>query len=184
MAGMAATPRDRDAERGYAPSRRHEQGAAEERDIRARVQQLTVRQQRFERSLAKRLDLDAAGLEVVDRLISSGPATPTDLAHRVEISTAAMTLVLNRLEDRGHISRERHPSDGRKLIVTVSDAASADAERMVAPLIDEVERVIAAMSERERDVVSRFLDDLIDAYDRSTPSSPQAQAPRHRPRPA
>lgn len=167
---MDATSNQRAAGReGYSPSRRHEIEPAEERDIRSRVQQLTMRQQRFERSLAKRLDLDAAGLEVVDHLISSGPTTPTELAHRVEISTAAMTLVLNRLEDRGHIGRERHPSDGRKLIVTVSDAAAADAERMVAPLIDEVEDVISAMSEEERAVVSRFLDDLIGAYDRSTP---------------
>lgn len=170
MTDMDATSNQRAAGRGgYSPSRRHETEPAEERDLRSRVQQLTMRQQRFERSLAKRLDLDAAGLEVVDHLISSGPTTPTELAHRVEISTAAMTLVLNRLEDRGHIGRERHPSDGRKLIVTVSDAAAADAERMVAPLIDEVEDVISAMSEEERAVVSRFLDDLIGAYDRSTP---------------
>lgn len=159
------------AERGssYDPSRRHDRGRAEEQDIRARVQQLTMRQQRFERSLAKRLDLDAAGLEVLDHLISAGPATPTELARRVEISTAAMTLVLNRLENRGHVGRERHPSDGRKLIVTASDEAAADAEHLVAPLIDEVERVIDSLGEGDRGVVSRFLDELIRAYDRATP---------------
>lgn len=169
MAHMDVTPNAAGARPRYEPSRRHDRESAQESDIRARVQQLTMRQQRFERSLAKRLDLDAAGLEVVDHLISGGPTTPTELAHRVEISTAAMTLVLNRLEDRGHVSRERHPSDGRKLIVTVSDAAAADAQRMVAPLIDEVEGLIASMDEGERAVISRFLDDLIGAYDRSTP---------------
>lgn len=154
----------------YQPSLRHDGGEAEGHDIRARVQQLTMRQQRFERSLAKRLDLDAVGLEVLDHLISGGAATPTELAHRVEVSTAAMTLVLNRLEDRGHVSRERHPSDGRKLIVTVSPDAAAEAERMVAPLIGEVEELIDALSDEARHAVSRFLDDLIGAYDRSTPA--------------
>lgn len=154
----------------YEPSRRHDDDSIDESDIRSRVQQLTMRQQRFERAIAKRLDLDAPGLEVLDHLISRGPTTPTELAHRVEISTAAMTLVLNRLEDRGHVRRDRHPSDGRKLIVTASEDAATDAERLVAPLIGEVEAQIAAMSEEDRATVSRFLDDLVRAYDRSTPS--------------
>ncbi|MGN7860781.1 MarR family winged helix-turn-helix transcriptional regulator [Microbacterium sp. 22303] len=153
----------------YDPARRHEAGSAAEQDIRARVQQLTMRQQRFERAIAKRLELDAVGLEALDHLISGGPTTPTELAHRVEVSTAAMTLVLNRLEDRGHVRRERHPSDGRKLIVTASDEAATAARQLVAPLIVAVEGVIAAMSDGERAVVSRFLDELVDAYDRSTP---------------
>lgn len=154
----------------YDPSRRHDAGEIDEIDIRTRVQQLTMRQQRFERSIAKQLELDAPGLEVLDHLISRGPTTPTELAHRVEISTAAMTLVLNRLEDRGHVRRDRHPSDGRKLIVTASEDAAADAERLVEPLIVEVEAQIAAMSEGERATVAKFLDDLIRAYDRSTAS--------------
>lgn len=154
----------------YEPSRRHDEESIDESDIRGRVQQLTMRQQRFERSIAKQLELDAAGLEVLDHLISRGPNTPTELAHRVEISTAAMTLVLNRLEDRGHVRRERHPSDGRKLIVTASDDAATEAENLVAPLIREVEAQIAAMSDADRATVATFLDDLIRAYDRSTAS--------------
>ena len=154
----------------YEPSRRHDDETTDEGDIRSRVQQLTMRQQRFERAIAKHLDVDAPGLEVLDHLISRGPTTPTDLAHNVEISTAAMTLVLNRLEDRGHVRRDRHPSDGRKLIVTASDDAEAEAERLVAPLIGEVEAQIAAMSAAERATVARFLDDLVRAYDRSTPN--------------
>lgn len=153
----------------YDPTRRHHSGEIDESDIRTRVQQLTMRQQRFERSIAKQLDLDASGLEVLDHLISRGPTTPTELAHRVEISTAAMTLVLNRLEDRGHVRRDRHPSDGRKLIVTASEDAATEAERLVEPLIGEVEAQIAAMTEEERATVAKFLDDLIRAYDRSTP---------------
>lgn len=154
----------------YEPSRLDDEESIDESDIRGRVQQLTMRQQRFERSIAKQLELDAAGLEVLDHLISRGPTTPTELAHRVEISTAAMTLVLNRLEDRGHVRRERHPSDGRKLIVTASDDAATEAENLVAPLIREVEAQIAAMSDADRATVATFLDDLIRAYDRSTAS--------------
>ncbi|MFC9517067.1 MarR family winged helix-turn-helix transcriptional regulator [Nocardiaceae bacterium NPDC056970] len=143
----------------------------EDGDIRARVQQLTIRQQRFERFVAKELDVDLAGLEAMDHLMSSGPATPTELARKLEISTAAMTLVLNRLEASGHVARERHPSDGRKLIVTASESSAQEAYERVAPLIDGVEGLIESLSAAERAVVGSFLDRLIGIYDASTSPS-------------
>lgn len=130
-----------------------------------------MRQQRFERSLAKRLAIDAHGLEAMDNLIALGPLTPTELAHRLDISTAAMTLVLNRLEDAGHIRRERHPNDGRKLLVIANDESADQAQNMVLPLVEGVETLIASMSEKEREIASRFVDELIRLYDESTPAT-------------
>ncbi|MFZ7088806.1 MarR family winged helix-turn-helix transcriptional regulator [Curtobacterium sp. RRHDQ10] len=137
-------------------------------DIRARVQQVAVRQQRFERHLAAALDVDATGLEAMDHLITVGPATPTELARRLEISTAAMTLVLNRLEARGHVTRARHPSDGRKLVVTAVERSSDLAYEHVLPMIEGIEAVIADMSAPERATVQSFLDRLIEVYDAAT----------------
>nr|WP_249404072.1 MarR family transcriptional regulator [Microbacterium sp. CFBP 13617] len=101
----------------------------------------------------------------MDHLISTGPATPTELARRLGISTAAMTLVLHRLENAGHIRRERHPHDGRKLVVTAVDDSRDRARELVTPLIEGVETVVQAMDTAERATVQRFLDRLIDAYD-------------------
>nr|WP_244630714.1 MULTISPECIES: MarR family transcriptional regulator [unclassified Microbacterium] len=101
----------------------------------------------------------------MDHLISTGPATPTELARRLGISTAAMTLVLHRLENAGHIRRERHPHDGRKLVVTPVDGSRDRARELVTPLIEGVETVVQAMDAAERATVQRFLDRLIDAYD-------------------
>ncbi|MGI4895436.1 MAG: MarR family winged helix-turn-helix transcriptional regulator [Janthinobacterium lividum] len=134
-------------------------------DIRARIQQVAIRQQRFERHLAGRLGVDAAGLEAMDHLISTGPATPTELARRLGISTAAMTLVLNRLETQEHIRRDRHPSDGRKLVVTAVRASADQAHRHVLPLIEGVEALIESMDDVERATVQHFLDQLITIYD-------------------
>ncbi len=134
-------------------------------DLRARIQQVAVRQQRFERHLARRLAVDPIGLEAMDHLIASGPATPTELARRLEISTAAMTLVLNRLEDAGHVRRDRHPSDGRKLVVTAAQDSADAAYALVLPLIDGVEELTAGMDAEQRATVQAFLDRLIGIYD-------------------
>nr|WP_246383370.1 MarR family transcriptional regulator [Microbacterium proteolyticum] len=101
----------------------------------------------------------------MDHLISSGDATPTELARRLGISTAAMTLVLHRLENAGHIHRERHPHDGRKLVVSAVDHSRDRARDLVTPLIDGIERVVDDMDAAERATVQRFLDRLIDVYD-------------------
>lgn len=168
--GPTDGPRDRDARRDRDDRRDREAARRDGRslpedDIRARVQQVGVRQQRFERHLARALDVDAAGLEAMDHLISHGQSTPTELARRLEISTAAMTLVLNRLESAGHVTRERHPSDGRKLVVTAAERSSDRAYDLVLPLIEGIEDVVAGMDATERATVQVFLDRLIGIYD-------------------
>lgn len=137
-------------------------------DIRARVQQLGVRQQRFERYLASELGVDAPGLEAMDHLIATGPATPTELAKRLGISTAATTLVLNRLEDAGHIRRDRHPSDGRKLVVTAAQSSADRAYERVLPMIEGVEDLVSGLSAADRATVQAFLDRLVAIYDDAT----------------
>jgi DNA-binding MarR family transcriptional regulator len=140
-------------------------------DIRAQVQQLHIRQQRFERHLARLLQVDQPGLEAMDHLISTGPATPTELARKVEISTAAMTLVLNRLEGAGHLWRTRHPSDGRKLVVTADEESAEQVHRAVRPVIDGVESLIAAMDDDQRRAVTDFLAGLLKLYDDAIPGA-------------
>lgn len=137
-------------------------------DIRSRVQQVAIRQQKFERYMARELVVDQVGLEVMDHLITIGSATPTELARRLDTSTAAMTLVLNRLEGAGHVRRDRHPSDGRKLVVTAAEASSDRAHELVLPIIDGVEDLVAGMDATERATVQAFLDRLLAIYDDAT----------------
>jgi DNA-binding MarR family transcriptional regulator len=160
MPGMTANP-----DRADRTAARRDGRPLPDDDLRARVQQLHVRQQRFEKFLARRLEVDHGGLEAMDHLISTGPATPTELARRLEISTAAMTLVLNRLEAAGHVQRRRHPSDGRKLVVTAAGESTEQVYRAVQPMIDGIEEMIAAMDDAERRAVGTFLDGLIALYD-------------------
>ena len=118
--------------------------------------------------MARELAVDPVGLEVMDHLITIGSATPTELARRLDTSTAAMTLVLNRLEDAGHVRRDRHPSDGRKLVVTAADASSDRAYELVLPIIDGVEDLVAGLDATERATVQAFLDRLLAIYDDAT----------------
>jgi DNA-binding MarR family transcriptional regulator len=137
-------------------------------DLRARLQQLSVRQQRFEKFLAEDLHVDHPGLETMQHLISSGSTTPSELARKIGLSTAAMSLVLNRLEAAGHITRERHPSDRRKLVVTAAQMSTDQAYERVLPMIEGVEALVASLSPDERNTIESFLDRLLAIYDDAT----------------
>ncbi|MYW05887.1 MarR family transcriptional regulator [Streptomyces sp. SID3343] len=145
------------------------QGATAAReDLRDRLRNLTLRQQRFERYLSRRLHVDPAGLAVMDHLVNVGPATPTELARRLEASTAATTLIVDRLVAGGHATRQPHPTDRRKVIVTPAEDWGATAYTYVAPIVHGVTEAAAALTPQERSTVVAFLDRVIDAYDHAT----------------
>ncbi|MFF1923183.1 MarR family winged helix-turn-helix transcriptional regulator [Streptomyces sp. NPDC058221] len=133
--------------------------------IREQLRNLTLRQQRFERRLGRQLRVDPAGLAVMDHLVNVGPTTPTDLAHRLEASTAATTLVIDRLVAGGHATREPHPTDRRKVIVTPAEHWGATAYEHVAPVIEGVTDAAAELSPDEQAVVAAFLERIVGVYD-------------------
>ncbi|MYS86171.1 MarR family winged helix-turn-helix transcriptional regulator [Embleya scabrispora] len=134
-------------------------------DIRDRLRTLTLRQQRFERYLGREMRVDAAGLAVMDHLVANGPATPTDLARRLDASTAATTLVIDRLVAGGHASRAPHPTDRRKVVVSPAEDWEASAFEHVSPIVRGVNEAVESLSEQERATVAAFLDRVVKAYD-------------------
>ena len=150
---------------------RHQDDALATDDIRRRLQRLTASHEKFERTVERDLEVDAAGLATMDLLITRGPATPTELARAVEISTAAMTLVLNRLEASGHITRESHPTDRRKVVVTATEASTIRAHDSFQPLLRGVDTLVDSMGNDERLAVATFLAELLAIYDEAISAS-------------
>jgi DNA-binding MarR family transcriptional regulator len=60
-----------------------------------------------------------AALATLDR---HGPLTPGELAAHEKISPPSMTRILAVLEDRDLVARAPHPTDGRQVLVAVSQA--------------------------------------------------------------
>jgi DNA-binding MarR family transcriptional regulator len=72
---------------------------------------------RFHSALAERLGMNVTDFKCVAVLSESGAMTAGKLAERVGLSTAATTLVVDRLERAGLVRRERDPDDRRKVIL-------------------------------------------------------------------
>ncbi|WP_326661247.1 MarR family winged helix-turn-helix transcriptional regulator [Streptomyces sp. NBC_00385] len=100
---------------------------------------------------------------------NSSPSGRAFFGSRLDASTAATTLVIDRLVAGGHALREPHPTDRRKVIVTPAEHWGATAYEHVAPVIGGVTDAAAELSSDEQAVVAAFLERIVAVYDDATP---------------
>jgi DNA-binding MarR family transcriptional regulator len=67
-------------------------------------------------------ELTLAESSALKRLDRDGPATSSDLAKQDRISPQSMGATLAALEQRGLIERRRDPGDGRRIVLSISEA--------------------------------------------------------------
>ncbi len=133
--------------------------------IRETLLQLLGLQLRFRRHMQESLRVDSAGLTTMIHLSIVGSDTPTAIAHTLETSTAATSLVLSRLEASGHISRQPHPTDRRKVVVAPAPASLASARESANPLTAGIDRLTHTLTPVERSTVAQFLQGLVHVYE-------------------
>ncbi|MBO3086653.1 MarR family winged helix-turn-helix transcriptional regulator [Cellulomonas fengjieae] len=78
-----------------------------------------------------RAERGAAGLTdpqftVLAWLTKEGPLTPGQLAERERIQPPSMTRTVNGLVELGLVAKTEHPSDGRQVVVSLTDAGVAE----------------------------------------------------------
>jgi len=113
----------------------------------------------------------AVGISVPEMLalehLGAGGLGPSDLAQRLQMTTGAVTALVDRLEAGGHAVRAPHPSDRRRVVVTRTQKADDDLTQEVAPMAMEILALAEGLSDPERQAVGRFLDGFIAIIERT-----------------
>ncbi|MGY1746253.1 MarR family winged helix-turn-helix transcriptional regulator [Blastococcus sp. SYSU D00695] len=118
-----------------------------------RVTQLQREVHLAQRATFARHGLDAASFDVLAALRRAGPPyqlTPTALMRTALVTSGAITQRLDRLEERGLITRARSASDGRGVVVTLTDAGRAALDAALPDHLETERRLLAGLSEQER----------------------------------
>ena len=118
----------------------------------------------FEAHLGRELSVNATDLEAMEELIRDGALSPTELARRLNMSTAAVTTVVDRLTAVGHVSRERNPDDRRGVLVVPQPDSVRQAMSTLMPMILGMDGVLAAFDDAERDTITAYLGKVADVY--------------------
>jgi DNA-binding MarR family transcriptional regulator len=92
--------------------------------------------------------------------------TAGGLGAAVDLSSASVTALVDRLERMGHVHRERDEADRRRVVVAVSDTALAAGRRFFGALQEDVVEAMEGYTAEELDVVRRFLVEMTEVITR------------------
>ncbi|MFG1798459.1 MarR family winged helix-turn-helix transcriptional regulator [Nocardia sp. NPDC049149] len=111
-------------------------------------------------------NLDAASFDVLATLRRSDPPhclTPTELMHSAMVTSGAITQRLDRLEERGLVTRSRSESDGRGVRVALTEAGLALIDAALPDHVATEERLLAKLSPTDRDQLADNLRTMLES---------------------
>src|SRR5713226_6565044 len=106
---------------------------------------------------ADRIGINATDLNCLNILSFSGQMTAGQLAKATGLTTAAITGVIDRLEEAGYARRERDTADRRRVVVHLAaDAAIRDVAPALAPVLTAWQEIAAGYTEAELELIVGF----------------------------
>ena len=108
--------------------------------------------------------LTAADFIVLAALRRSGKPyqlTPTALSRSMMVSSGGTTKRLDRLETRGLIRRDPHPTDRRGTLVTLTTAGLSTIDTVEAKNVQNEKRLLAPLTRTERANLTQLLRELL-----------------------
>jgi DNA-binding MarR family transcriptional regulator len=117
-----------------------------------------------------RLGLSAAQLFVLQKLEHGGGASLNELAERTLTHQSSVSVVVQRLVERGLITRARSPRDGRQVVLSLTAAGRALIRRSPQAAQDRLIGAIARISRRHRVQLAQMLETIADATGAARPA--------------
>jgi DNA-binding MarR family transcriptional regulator len=81
--------------------------------------------------------------------LAAGPLRVTELAASQALAQPTVTQLVGRLEERGCVARDRHPDDGRVVLVSLTDPGRAELEALRADYREVLREHLAERSDRD-----------------------------------
>ncbi|OUZ12297.1 hypothetical protein BHE97_02530 [Aeromicrobium sp. PE09-221] len=100
--------------------------------------------------------------------------SPSEIARALSLSPSATTTLLDRLERAGHVDRVHAVDDRRRVNVTMTASAGAEARSMFLPLAEAMMEMMVDFSDEEIAVVGRFLEAARRTIDEMGDAAPAA----------
>jgi DNA-binding MarR family transcriptional regulator len=114
----------------------------------------------YRQHIGKPLDLRPVEFTVLLLLLTNGRATPKQLAQRLGMSPPNVTVLLDRLEQRGLLLRQRNACDGRAMDLVLT-ARGTTLARRAQRASETMERgLLAALTPTEHETLKSLLDRL------------------------
>ncbi|SMF39298.1 DNA-binding transcriptional regulator, MarR family [Alteromonadaceae bacterium Bs31] len=115
--------------------------------------------------LAKTTGLTAPQILLLKTIKDKGEVTIGELANKISLSQATVTTILDRLEKRGFIYRERSKEDKRKVHAYLTDAGTSILKDAPIPLQDQFARQYNDLQQWEQTMIISSLQRIAQMMD-------------------
>lgn len=100
-------------------------------------------------------ELTATQISALTSLLLAGALTPRELADTERVQPPTMTRIVAKLEERGLVQRSPHPTDGRQVILSATEAGRATLAELERGRDEWLARRLTELTPEERDTLRR-----------------------------
>ena len=136
-------------------------------DITWATRRLDIAMSRLMVALSRAVGISVPEMLALEHLDADGSLGPSELARRLQLTTGAVTALVDRLEASGHVARAPHPSDRRRIVITRTQKADEDLTEEIAPMAMAILELAESLTGDERRAVGRFLEGFIAIIERT-----------------
>lgn len=137
-------------------------------EVLSRVDRLSRHLDRARREAFRRSDLESWEWDVLSALRRAGEPyrlSPKQLLQQTLVSSGTMTNRIDRLVDRRLVRRENDPSDGRSVLVVLTDEGRTRVDAAITRLVDAEALLLGVLSRPDRDRLAALLRKLSLGFD-------------------
>lgn len=142
-------------------------------DVLGALRRYGVAEAEMRKRTRKTLAMNETDLAALHHLMQAKVANESmgakDLAAILEVSPASVSVMLDRLERSGHISRTVHPTDRRASVVVITDEGESEVAEVLGPLHRRMLAVAASMPSEDAGAIYRFLTAMLEAVETTDP---------------
>ncbi len=147
---------------------------AEPLDVLGALRRYGVAEAEMRKRMRKTMAMNETDLAALHHLIQAKVANESmgakDLAAILDVSPASVSVMLDRLERSGHISRTIHPTDRRASVVVITDEGEAEVSDALGPLHRRMLAVASSMPPEDAGAIYRFLTAMLEAVETVDPT--------------
>ena len=115
----------------------------------------------YSHKLAREYKMTGPQIVCLRQLLKEETSSPSELAKSMHLSQATVTGILDRLDARGMIVRERSKKDRRRVIVVLSENGKELATTAPSPLQERFADKLSTLPEENQAVISTILQQIV-----------------------
>lgn len=101
--------------------------------------------------------LQLSEFAIMEVLLHKGPLPINTIGQKVLLTSGSMTAAVNRLENKGYVTRKRDKADGRCFQIHLTENGQRLIEQAYSRHMENLEKVASVLTGQERDELVRLL---------------------------